>query len=680
MSQHPQASLLSLCGISLAAALLGAAAAPATPLAFEPNRGQTGNAAAYLARTSDGILFVTPEEIVLRLAEPPAERLAEPPAGTEPAATAEQDLRAGGARFSGGRQHVLRIQPVGASAARLESSQRLESRSSYYRAGGDTIADVPHFGRVTYRGLYPLTDLVVRGEDGRWAYDFVLAPEADPRLIALRFEGAGAPRIEADGSLALDTPIGTVHQSAPFLYQEVGGERVQVAGGFELRQDGLVGFAVGSYDRGRQLVIDPTFTYKTCVGGLTAYSTAEGVEVSSNGQAYVVGTTYALDFPTPGGFQTTLGTGSDAFVAKLDLAGNLSRATYFDLGGSERGEDIDLDASNNVFISGSTADAGFVEQAFVAKLSPLLDVVNWTRIFGGTSSDGATGVVVDGSGNVFAGGYTTSGNFCTTGLTAGKCTVKTTLGGATDAFLIKLGPNGGVLWATLAGTNNFDRGTAVAVDDSGRPYLGGYSETTLSPVVYSSWVKRFAAAGTSVLYSFSFGTLGTPGSTFDYTAVWDLAVDPQNNAYVTGGTTTTQLEVAGAVQPALGGGADAFVGMINSSGTGFVYNTYLGGPATEIGSGIRVYNGHAYIAGRRHDTDPDGDAFVARYSSGGLGLVFYTAFGGSLSDYATALAQDASRNLYAAGWTQSNDFDPGDPACALAAWSYEQIFVTKVAP
>ena len=293
----------------------------------------------------------------------------------------------------------------------------------------------------------------------------------------------------------------------------------------------------------------------------------------------------------------------------------------------------------------------------------------------------ATSVALDGSGNVFAGGYTSSADFCTTAPVATKCTVKTTMGGPSDAFLIKLGINGGVQWATYAGTANFDRGTAVAVDDSGRPYLAGYSETSLSPVVYSSWVKRYAAAGTSQLYSFAFGLSGTPGSTFDWTAVWDLAVDPQSNAYVTGGTTSTLLDVTpGAVQTTFGGGADAFVGMINNSGSAFVYNTYLGGPSTETGDGIRVYNGHAYVTGRRHDLDPDGDAFVARYSSGGLGLVFYTAFGGSSYDYGTALAQDSSRNLYAAGWTSSNDFDPGDPNCAKASSGNEQIFVAKILP
>jgi hypothetical protein len=651
------------------ALLLGAGAVQAAPLAFEQNLGQTDAQVAYFGRTADGMLFLTPSEIVLRLAEKPAEPKA-----------AEPSLDRAAALPSKPRQHVLRIQPAGALAARLESAQPLESRSSYYRAGAAPIPEVPHFGRVTYRGIYPRTDLVVRGEDGNWAYDFVLAPEAEPRRIALRFVGADALHLEADGSLRLDTPLGPVFQSAPFLYQEVAGRKVQVAGGFDLRADGLVGFSVGAYDRGRELVIDPTVSFKTCVGGITGSTGADGIEVTPNGQAYIVGSTWATDFPHPGGAQDD-SYGSDAFVAKLDLAGVLSRATYFHIFGDEFAHSIDLDASNNVVISGSgygprTSDA----QAWVAKLPPLLGTVTWTTTFGGTQSDSPRDLAVDSNGNVFVGGSTTAADFCTTAPLIGKCTIKSNLGGPEDAFLVKLGPNGGVLWATLAGGGQFDRATAVAVDDSGRPYLGGYTDSGSAPYVISSWVKRFNAAGTGQLYSFPFGTSPSPGFLSTTTGLWDLAVDPTGNAYVTGVTNSTVLEVPGAVQPTLGGSADAFVGMINNSGTGFVYNTYLGGPASEAGKGIRVYNGHAYVAGERDDTDPDGDAFAARYSSGGLGLVFYTAIGGSLTDQVSSLAQDSSRNLYIAGTTVSTDFDPGDASCAKTTSGHSQAYVVKVLP
>lgn len=660
---------------ALALAFFGATAATAAPLAFEPNLGQTGSEAAYLARTSDGMLFLTPSEIVLRL------DLKAPADGPSPD---RRDSR---------RQHVIRIQPVGAlPAAGIDAGEKLASSSGYFRSG-TAIPEVPHYGRVVYRGLYPQTDLVVRGESGRFAYDFVVGAGADPAAIALRFEGAGAPRLEADGSLSIDTPLGPLHQSAPVLYQEIGGEKVAVAGGFELRAGHLVGFQVGAYDRSRELVIDPTISFTTCVGsigGLTGSSWAKGIETTANGQAYLVGTTEASDFPVVGGAQGN-GGGNDAFVVKLDLAGNLSRATYFDFGGDESGESIDLDAANSPIITG-TIWSGGASQAFAAKLSTLLDTVLWTKTFGGTGNDIAHDVALDASGNVFLSGATYAADFCTTLPLTGKCTVKTTLGGDSDAYLVKLLPNGGVSWATLAGTGVTDVGTAVAVDDDGRPYLGGYSFNAGTAVRFS-WVRRFAAAGTSTSYTFNFGQTPTAANP-TFTEIWDLAVDSLDNAYFVGTTNSTAMEVAGAVQPAYGGGvSDAFVGMLNNSGTALVYNTFLGGPREESGDGIRVGdNRNAYVAGRCEGKSPadawctagngDTSVFVARYATGGLSQVFYHPFGSVELEYTYGLALDSSRNMYVAGLTYGSGFDGPGTTCDLAGTFIpnSMAFAVKVLP
>ncbi len=200
-----------------------AGSAAAAPLPFEPNLGQSDPAVAFLSRTSDGLLFLEAGEIVLRLDQ------TLPPEALE----GEAALRSPAGAPLRGRHHVVRIQPVGAATARLEGGQELTSRSAY-QLKNRAIPEVPHYGRVTYRGVYPGTDLVLRGENGRFAYDFVLAPGADPAAIALRFAGAEAPRLAADGSLELSTQLGAPHQSAPVLYQEIGGGRVAVAGGFEL--------------------------------------------------------------------------------------------------------------------------------------------------------------------------------------------------------------------------------------------------------------------------------------------------------------------------------------------------------------------------------------------------------------------------------------------------------------
>lgn len=672
------------------ALLLGAGAVQAAPLAFEQNLGQTDAQVAYFGRTADGLLFLTPSEIVLRLAEKPAEPKA-----------AEPSLDRFVARPMQTRQHVLRIQPAGALAARLESAQPLESRSSYFRAGAAQISEVPHFGRVTYRGLYTGTDLVLRGDNGRWSYDFVLAPGADPAKIALRFAGAEALHLEADGSLRLDTPVGPVFQSAPFLYQEVAGQKVQVAGGFDLRPEGLVGFKVGAYDRERELVIDPTVSFRTCLGGFDQYAGADASDmaVTANGQAYFTGTTTAADFPHPGGAQGD-GLESDAFVAKLDLAGNLHRATYFDLEDYDFGQAIALDASNNPVISGLKGIDYGSGQAFVAKLSTLLDQVLWFKTFGGNAQDNALDVAIDAGGNIFVGGTTESTDFCS-GALAGKCTVKASMAaGDKDGFLVKLGPNGGISWATLAGGSNKESGIAVAVDGTGRPYLGGYAyqpgdeEEEVSDVFYS-WVRRYPANGLSLGYNFTFGTTPDPAHFPDSAAInllQDLAVDSSSRVVVTGYTNSKKMGATlGAVQPTLAGPRDAFVGMINSNGTGLSFLTYQGLDGDDYGQAIAVGdNGHIYVAGswRALDTDGDwdngpfNDVAIARYTANGASRLFYSTFGGSRTDHSSGLALDSARNMYIAGTTYSNDFDSGDAHCnaLVTANNDGAAFAVKVVP
>lgn len=439
-----------------------------------------------------------------------------------------------------------------------------------------------------------------------------------------------------------------------------------------------------------------TFSYRTCLGSVTGNTVVTDIEVTANGQAYATGHTFAIDFPgVTGASAQDDGVGKDAFVSKLDLAGNLFRSTYFDLDSEEQGEAIDLDASNNVVIGGYSYDGAGVSQAFVAKLGPALDTVLWSKQFGGSASDVVHDVAVDAGGNIFAGGYTSSANFCTTAPMTGKCTVKTTLGGESDAFLVKLGANGGISWATLAGTGQFDRGSAVAAGGDGRPYLAGYSHLPASadpvnplPSTYYSWVKRYAAAGTSVSYSFSFGAdrAGLSGTVF--TAPWDLAVDALGNAYLTGSTNSPKMETEAALQGTYGGLGDAFVGMINNSGTDFVYNTYLGGPKSESGQGIRVGdNNNAYVAGRCEGKEApdlwctglpgDQNVFVARYAAGGGSRVFYERFGSPDIDSTSALALDSARNLYVAGWTSSAAFDGAAVSCDIASPINSVGFVVK---
>ena len=151
---------------------------------------------------------------------------------------------------------------------------------------------IPTYGRVLYQEIYPDIDLVFYGAAGQLEYDSVVAPGADPDVIALDFDGALDTTIEASGDLLIRTASGEVRWQAPRLYQEWGGERHDIDGVYTIRGPGLIGFTVGSYDRNLPLVIDPVLDYTTYFGGLDA-DLAYGIALdpAKEGLAFVISAT-----------------------------------------------------------------------------------------------------------------------------------------------------------------------------------------------------------------------------------------------------------------------------------------------------------------------------------------------------------------------------------------------------
>jgi uncharacterized protein (TIGR03437 family) len=163
-----------------------------------------------------------------------------------------------------------------------------------------------------------------------------------------------------------------------------------------------------------------------------------------------------------------------------------------------------------------------------------------------------------------------------------------------------------------------------------------------------------------------------------------IAVDKAGNTYIAGSAMSQGLGTSGAAQSSFGGSAgllvpigDAFVAKLNPAGA-LVYFTYIGGSAEDAAGAIAVDStGAAYIAGFTDSRDFPvsktaaqtqfggtggnaafnlGDAFVAKLSPAGDQLVYSTLLGGSLDDYADAIAIDASGNAYVTGGTQSTNF------------------------
>jgi uncharacterized protein (TIGR03437 family) len=594
-----------------------------SPLSFEVNQGQTGGRVKYLARGSGYGLFLTSDEAIFALRQP-ADRRSIP-------ASKETSGRPWPERQPVKPPITLKMKLVDANrAASVAGLQPLTSKSNYF-VGNDPRrwrSNLPHYARVQYRSIYPGIDLVYYGNQRQLEYDFVVSPGADVSRIKLAFQGPEQICIDGNGDLILSTSAGELRQHKPIIYQEVDGERRSVEGGYTIRnhpqemaaiRNQTVGFEVGSYDHSRPLVIDPVLIYSTYLGGSDS-DFGNGIKADTNGEVYVTGLTYSVDFPVKAPLQLTLQGIGHAFVSKFNPGGALVYSTYLGGDGEDVGFAITIDSTGAAYVAGSTNSINFPTttggvqpsprgkiDGFVTKLNPAGSAIVYSTYLGGQSDDLANSIAIDSARQVYLTGETISPNFPT------RNALQSSLKGGADAFVTKLNAAGG----------DFVYST----------YLGGNSKET------------------------GFG----------------IEVDNSNSAYVTGFVFSSDFPTRNPAQPALGGRVDAFVTKLNPAGNDLVYSTYFGGSHDDGGFGIGIDSSlNAYVTGFTTSTNfptrtpfqansgGGDDAFVAKFNASGA-LTWSSYFGGAGEDRAFALAVDNSGNPYVTGRTESLNFPTKDP-------------------
>jgi hypothetical protein len=251
-----------------------------------------------------------------------------------------------------------------------------------------------------------------------------------------------------------------------------------------------------------------TLSYSTYLGG-NDLDQGFGIAVDSAGQAVVSGKTAATNFPTQSPLQSSNAGSLDAFVTRLSASGStLSYSTYLGGSGSDSGNSVALDSSDNIYLTGNTSSSNF------PTASP----------------------------------------------------IQASYAGSIDAFAAKINASGSTLsYSTYLGGGNVDVGQSIAVGEDGGAHLTGYSRSTNYPTASPLQatlrgnddviISSVNAAGSALTFSSYLG-----GSSQDWG--YGIRIDSASALYITGYAFSTNFPTANPLQPARAGSADAIIAKI----------------------------------------------------------------------------------------------------------------------
>jgi hypothetical protein len=597
---------------------------------FVPNAGQSDPAVLFSTLGSASTLFFGRHEVVFSLPSrnQVAEvfsRLLEPSESgrAEPADSA-----------------LLRLRFEGASPnAQVVGQEQLPGIVNYFigRELANWHANIPTYGSIAYKQLYPGIDLLYSGSEGILKGTYLVAPGANPGDIRWRYDGASNVELSKGELLISTTESGEVTplvEREPVAWQVVDGKRRHVSVRYVIHGDGSVGFGLGKYDATQSLMIDPTLDYSTYFGGSTDEA-ALGIAVDAANNVYIGGATDSSDLPS---------SGPDGYAGDADI--------------------------------------------FVTKLDPSQSGVNqhiYTTYIGGSDYDVAHGVGVDVNGNACVAGVTASDDFPTT-----ATAFQPNLGGSADGAVVQLNVTGAIHYASYLGGTNFEEFIQVAVGDNGLIYAVGLSLSSDFPATGNAYqdslitdqegfgvdavvavVDPSQSGAASLVYSTYYGGFDDDEG---------YAIDVSDGIiYFAGHTLSDDLPLENPIQAVNNGGdvfGDVFAAKLDPSqgGDQLVFSTYLGGTANEISGGVAADAcGNVCWVGATMSRDfpttdvspphggGDWDAFLVKLDTTTPSLVYSRFVGGSGDDGFRDVIFDWWGNAYVTGATGSEDFPLVDP-------------------
>lgn len=397
------------------------------------------------------------------------------------------------------------------------------------------------------------------------------------------------------------------------------------------------------------------------------------IKVDASGNVYVLGTVSSI-------------TGNDIITLKYNSVGDtLWTRTYnnISVNQDEAGVAISIDASGNVYVTGnsdSDPSAG-INDDFVTIKYNSSGVQQWSKTYNGTGSLGdiPVGVGVDNNGNVYVSGksfnggdddyvtikynsigtqtwlqtYNGGGNDRPAAMQTdafGNCFITGRSKSANDDYYtIAYNSSGVTLWTALydgTGGKN-DRPVALTYDGNGNVYVTGQSDVDITALAinYDYLTIKYDLNGVQ-LWATNYNGIGNNSDVPS-----DIAVDANGNVYITGKADVDAIIITN---------NDYATVKYNLSGVQQWVKSYNGAANLSDGANAIAVDaaGNCFVTGGSVENSSQKDGTTLKYNATGTQQWINKYNGtGDNSDNGSAIAADASGNVYVAGYTFGNGID-----------------------
>lgn len=512
--------------------------------------------------------------------------------------------------------HTVKVKFLGSNPSSL--SQAFDRGDDYenFFLGNDQNkwkSNVRNYHRILYKNIYSNIDYEAITSTIGLKYNFYLHPGADASQIQMKYEGAEKLKLK-NGQLIVATSIDSIIENKPYAYQRINGEIKIVSCKYNLKDDVLSFVFPNGYNRNFDLVIDPVLIF-AAQSGSTADNFGMTATYDGNGNLYAGGTVFNNGYPT------TVG-------------------------------------AYSVNFSGVAANG--ITDVVVTKYNSTGTNLVFSTYLGGTQAEIVTSLITDAAGNLYLYGATGSSNFPTSGSPYdasfnGGTLISfvfngTTFNNGSDIYVSKFNSTGTTLMGStyIGGSNN----DGINYNNYAPP----------SHVVFPC----FQPAGYTLFNEYPADSLQyNYGDQYR----GEIQLDKNNDVYVASSTKSSNFPTVNAFQAALNGKQDAIVFKLSNNLSSLLYSTYLGGSKNDAGYSIIVDDTlQAYVTGGTYSTDfpvkpgcyqttPGGgkaDGYLAKIGPTGNTLLKATYVGTSSYDQSYFVQSDRIGRIYIFGQSLGN--------------------------